>query len=749
MTRVLYRLGRFGGRHPWRLLAIWFVAAIAVLQLNGHIGGSTNETFQLPGSESQQAADALEDRFPQQSTHTSNVVLHVPDGLSDSAVKAAVGAALDRLADVDHMLGVSDPYAGGGESISADGRTGFARVAHDVNRLEVADYDAAMAALEPAAAAGVRVEVDGLLGAAEPRTEASSEIIGLAIAVVVLVIAFGSVVAMSVPLAVALVGLMVGSAGIGILAGFFTVPEITTIVGMMMGLGVGIDYALFILARHRQHLAEGMAVPEAAGRANATAGLSVLFAGLTVIVAIAGLQLTGIPMLTMMGWGAAVMVLVTMLAAITLLPAVLGVIGHKVNALRIPFVRTRPFDVRRTLSGRWVARVVARPVRYGVTAAVLLGVLAAPVFALRIGFPDAGNEPRSTTTRQAYDLLVDGFGPGFNGPFQVVVDRSQSPDDEAVLTAIGDALAATPGIASTSGPDVSEDGDLAVFSASPTTGSQDDQTSEVLDDLRDEVLPAAAQGHDVDVMVTGDTAFETDVSNRIQHRMLWFIGAVIALAFVALTIVFRSVVVPLKAAALNLISIGAAYGVVVAVFQWGWGAELIGVHETVPIMPIAPLLMFAILFGLSMDYEVFLLSRVREYYLAHGDPKRAVVEGTGSTARIITSAALIMISVFFAFVLSSDATTKLFGVGLGVAVFLDVTLVRMVLVPAAMSLLGHRAWWLPAWLDQMLPRIDVEGGLAPVHGGEQLAGGSDDSATEPEVLQPGRLDVLSLAARQD
>ena len=410
------------------------------------------------------------------------------------------------------MLGVSDPYADGGQSISADGTTGFARVAHDVNRLEVADYDAAMAALEPANAAGVRIEVDGLLGAAEPRTEASSEVIGLAIAVVVLVIAFGSVVAMSVPLVVALVGLMVGSAGIGILAGFFTIPEITTIVGMMMGLGVGIDYALFILARHRQHLAEGMPVPEAAGRANATAGLSVLFAGLTVIVAIAGLQLTGIPMLTMMGWGAAVMVLVTMLAAITLLPAVLGVIGHKVNALRIPFVRTRPVDVRSTLSGRWVARVVARPVRYGVTAAVLLGVLAAPVFALRIGFPDAGNEPRSTTTRQAYDLLADGFGPGFNGPFQVVVDRSQAPDDDAVLTAIRDALAATPGIASTSGPDISADGDLAVFSASPTTGSQDDRTSDVLDDLRDEVLPAAAQGHDVDVMVTGDTAFETDVS---------------------------------------------------------------------------------------------------------------------------------------------------------------------------------------------------------------------------------------------
>ena len=346
MTRILYRLGRFGGRHPWRLLAIWFVVIVAVLQLNGRIGGSTNETFQLPGSESQQAADALEDRFPQQSTHTSNVVLHAPDGLSDPAAKAAVADALDRLADVDHMLGISDPYSDGGQSISADGKTGFARVAHDVNRLEVADYDAAMAALEPAEAAGVRVEVDGLLGAAEPRTEASSEIIGLAIAVVVLVIAFGSVVAMSVPLAVALIGLMVGSAGIGILAGFFTIPEITTIVGMMMGLGVGIDYALFILARHRQHLAEGMPVPEAAGRANATAGLSVLFAGLTVIVAIAGLQLTGIPMLTMMGWGAAVMVLVTMLAAITLLPAVLGVIGHKVNALRIPFVRTRPVDVR-------------------------------------------------------------------------------------------------------------------------------------------------------------------------------------------------------------------------------------------------------------------------------------------------------------------------------------------------------------------------------------------------------------------
>jgi RND superfamily putative drug exporter len=514
---------------------------------------------------------------------------------------------------------------------------------------------------------------------------------------------------MSLPIAVALIGLLVGTSAIGILSGVMTVPSITLIVASMLGLGVGIDYALFILARHRQNLDDGMPVPEAVGRANATAGLSVLFAGVTVVVAIAGLQVAGIPMLTMMGWGSALMVAIVMLAAVTLLPGLLGLAGRKVNSLRVPFVKQKPANNPRSKSGRWAAKVVARPVRYGIIAAVLLGVLAAPVAALRIGFSDDGNAAPASTLRKSYDLLADGFGPGFNGPIQVSVEVDGSADDEAALRDIGAALADDPGIASVSEPVLSPNGDLAVIVATPTTSPQDAETTQLVDRLRSDVLPAAAQGHDVEPMVTGGTAFGVDISDRLQSRMLLFIGAVIGLSFLVLMVVFRSVLVPLKAAALNVISIGAAYGVLVAVFQWGWGAGLIGIEETVPINPLAPMLMFAILFGLSMDYEVFLLSRVREQYLKHRDPKRAVVEGVGSTARVITSAALIMISVFGAFVLSSDVTTKLFGVGLGVAVLLDVTLVRMVLVPAAMSLLGHRAWWLPKSLDRILPSIDLEG----------------------------------------
>jgi putative drug exporter of the RND superfamily len=534
---------------------------------------------------------------------------------------------------------------------------------------------------------------------------------------------------MSLPIGAALIGLLVGTSAIGILAGQLPMPSITTIVATMLGLGVGIDYALFILARYRQNLAEGMPVPEAVGRANATAGLSVLFAGITVVVAISGLQVAGIPMVTIMGWGSALMVTITMVAAVTLLPGMLGLVGRKVNSLRVPFVRQAPVNSHETRSGRWATKVVARPVRYGLVAAVLLGVLAAPAFALRIGFADDGNAAPANTERKAYDLLADGFGPGFNGPIQVVVETHGSSDDVAALRDIGGALADDPGIASVSSPTLSPTGDLAVIVATPTTSPQDRATTDLVDRLRSQVLPDATRGHQVKTMVTGSTAFQVDISERQQQRMPWFIGAVIGLSFLVLMVLFRSAMVPLKAAALNVVSIGAAYGVLVAVFQWGWGASLIGLKATVPINPLAPMLMFAILFGLSMDYEVFLVSRVREQYLKHRDPQRAVVEGVGSTARVITSAALIMISVFGAFVLSPDVTAKLFGVGLGVAVLIDVTLVRMVLVPAAMSLLGHRAWWLPAPLARVLPTIDLEG---TGHHADPAASSGTPLADDPE-----------------
>jgi putative drug exporter of the RND superfamily len=710
MSRLLYRIGHFSGRHPWRVLAAWILVAVAAFMLNGSIGGQPDESFRLPGAESQRAADALQKRFPQETLYTSNIIFHSEKGLTTPTVKAAVAQAITALEKGPHVTGVSDPYDPRGPTLSKDGKTAFTTVAFNKEKIEVAQYDVAQKAVQVVRDAGVQVEYDAGLGYAGAAAGPSSEGIGILVAVVVLVVAFGSLVAMSIPIVVALVGLMIGVSTIGIVSGQVGVPEIATIVAIMLGLGVGIDYALFILSRHRQHLDEGMPVPEAIGRANATAGLSVLFAGVTVLVAIAGLQVSGIPMMTMMGWASALMVGIIVLAAITLLPAVLGIVGRKVNSLRVPFIKQKPANDPRSKSARWAAKVVAKPVRFAVVASVILGVLAAPVFAMRLGFADAGNDAATTTTRKAYDIVADAYGPGVNGPLSVVVELNGSSDDAATVATLGKALAADPGVASVGDPTISPKKDLAVFAVTPTTAPQDPKTGQLVQRLRSKVLPDTLGARRSDASVTGGTAMLTDISSRLQGRMPWFLGAVIGLAFVALMIVFRSVLVPLKAALLNVLSVGAAYGVLVAVFQWGWGASLIGVHESVPIMPLAPMLMFAILFGLSMDYEVFLLSRVREQYLRHLDPKRAVVEGVGSTARVITSAALIMISVFAAFILDADITTKMFGVGLSVAVLLDVTLVRMVLVPAAMSLLGHRAWWLPAWLDKVLPRIDLEGG---------------------------------------
>jgi RND superfamily putative drug exporter len=713
MSRLLYRLGHFAGRHPWRVLAAWVLVAGIAFALNSAFGAPTNDTFRLPGAESQRAADALTDRFPAQSVDAAQVVLHSDDGVTGAAARHAVAGARVALARVPHVVDVTNPFDPRGPTVSQDGRTAFATLAFDTDKIGPAEYEAAQAATKGLRDAGMQVEYTGLLGLAETTDPPTSEMLGLLIAIIVLAVAFGSLVAMTLPIGVALIGLFVGGSAIGILSGYLAVPSITTIVATMLGLGVGIDYALFILARHRQNLAEGMPVPEAVGRANATAGLSVLFAGITVIVAVASLQVAGIPMLTAMGWGTALMVAVTMVAAVSLLPGLLGLVGRRVNSLRMPFVRQRQIAPAETRSGRWAKRVVARPVRYGVVAAVLLGILAIPAFALRIGFADDGNAVPGSTLRASYDLLADSFGPGFNGQLQLAVETSGTPDDTRALHDIRSAVAEDPGVASVSRAALSPAGDLAVLAVTPKTSPQDAATAALVHRLRSDVLPAAMLGHHVETMVTGAPAVQADISAGLPRDMVLFVSAVIGLSFLVLMLVFRSVLVPLKAAALNVISIAAAYGVVVAVFQWGWGASLIGLKETVPINPLAPILMFAILFGLSMDYEVFLLSRVRERYLTHRDPQRAVVEGVGSTARVITSAALIMISVFGAFVLSSDVTAKLFGVGLGVAVLLDVTLVRMILVPAAMSLLGHRAWWLPTPLARVLPTIDLDGSRPP------------------------------------
>jgi putative drug exporter of the RND superfamily len=727
MSHLLYKIGNLAGRHPWRIIGAWVFLAGAVFMVNSSHGGGYDETFSLPGSESQAAADAIQDRFPQETLYSSNVILHSDEGLTAPATRAAVEQAVQKLSEGPHVIAVSSPYDPRGPTVSADGKTAFATVGFDTEKIGLSEYDAAEKAVQGLRDAGIQVEYDGGLGYAKVSGGGNSELIGILMAIIILAIAFGSLVAMSLPIVAALTAIVVGSSAIGIMAGIVAVPEVTGVVAIMLGLGVGIDYALFILSRHRQNLAAGLSVPVAIGRANATAGLSVLFAGVTVIVAILGLKVAGIPMMTMMGYGSAIMVAVVMLAAITLLPAMLGVVKHRVNSARVPFIRPKATYDPDGSSAQWAARVVARPVRYGGAAALALGILAIPVFSMHLGFADAGNDAPTSTTRKAYDLMADGYGPGTNGPFQVVVDADGGKLPATTLERVTTALADQSGVASVDTPVTNQAGDLAIITVTPTTSPQDARTSDLLQHLRADTIPAAVAGSDVHVSVTGSTALTVDVSSRLQQRMAWFLGAVIGLSFLVLMVVFRSVLVPLKAAALNVLGVAAAYGVVVAVFQWGWGASLIGVHETVPSMPLAPMLMFAILFGLSMDYEVFLMSRVREQYRKHLDPSRAVIEGVGSTARVITSAALIMISVFASFILDVDVTTKMFGIGLSVAVFLDVTLIRMILVPAAMSLLGHRAWWLPQWLDRLLPTIDIEGG--------EHDGGAQQPVAHP-VAQP-------------
>ena len=541
MSHVLYRLGNFAGRHPWRIVAVWVIAAFAAFMLNGSLGGQPDESFRLPGAESQRAADVIQERFPQETLYTSNVIFHSEDGLTTPATKAAVEQAVQQLEDVPHAVAVSSPYDPRGPTLSADGQTAFATVAFDRSEVGTPEFGAAQKAVQDLPDAGVQVEYDGGLGYAETAASGNSELIGILAAIVILVIAFGSLIAMSLPLVAALTAIVIGTSTIGILSGFVAMPEIASIVGMMLGLGVGIDYALFILARHRQNLAAGQSVPVAIGRANATAGLSVLFAGVTVIVAILGLNVAGVPMMSMMGYASAVMVAVTMLAAITLLPALLGIVKHRVNSVKVPFVKSRPAYDPDSRSARWTARVVAQPARYGAVAAVILGILAVPMFSMHLGFADAGNDAPSSTTRKAYDLMADGYGPGTNGPLAVVVETHGDEQADAVVDRIGSALAADPGVASVDKPTVNDDGDIAIFTVTPTTSPQDERTSQLLERLRGDVLPQEVEGTEVETSVTGSTALTDDVSSRLQDRMPLFLGAVIGLSFLVLMIVFRSV----------------------------------------------------------------------------------------------------------------------------------------------------------------------------------------------------------------
>ena len=730
MSALLSRLGRSSARHPFRVIGAWLLVAFAVVALQGSAGGEFDDSFRVPGVESQRASDVLQDRFPSQAGQTARIVLHVDDGrLDDPTHRPTVDRARQQLAAAAAASGVTDPFDQQSPALSADGRTAYLDVAYTVDELTVTQLDDATEVAEGARRAGVQTEFTGalaMLGEEEPI----SDLVGVGVAVIVLLVAFGSVVAMGLPIVTALVGLFVGAASVGVLSAVLDVPEFSLILCAMIGLGVGIDYALFIVTRHREHLQLGMSVEEAAGAANATAGKAVLFAGTTVVIAILGLFLAGLPAITSMGVSVALVVVVAMLAAVTLLPGLLGLAGTRIDKLSIHRRTHTVKPAEQTVSGRWAHHVGSHPVRYAVVSLVVLCAVAVPTLSMRIGTPDDGNAAEGTTQREAYDLLADGFGSGFNGPIQVVM-QVPSPADQPAVERVRDALGADPGVAAVTTPAFNAAGDTALMTVNPTTAPQDEGTQVLVGHLRTDVLPAATAGTDATALLTGQ-AMVTDLTERINSRMPIFIAAVVAMSFLLLMIVFRSVLVPLKAAVMNLLSIAAAYGVIVAVFQWGWGNELIGLEQTMPINPFAPLIMFALLFGLSMDYEVFLLSRIREEYLASGDSHESVVRGLAGTARVITSAALIMISVFASFVLGDDPNGKLFGVGLAVAVFLDATLVRMVLVPATMSLVGRANWWLPGWLDRILPHVELEGGRGDVPAGPAEPAPEPEPEAEPD-----------------
>lgn len=707
MSAFLYRLGRISARHPFRVLGVWVAAAIAIMALQGAAGGEFDNSERVPGVESQHAADVLTDRFPSQGGLSARIVLHTDNGRLDDVDHATtVEQTRTQLAAGNDVAGVTDPFGAESAALSVDGQTAYVDVTYNLDKLTAVHLDDARAVTQAARADDVQVELTGSLALLAQDTP-SSELIGVGVAIIVLLVAFGSVVAMGLPIVTAIMGIFVGVAGVGVLSAIMDVPEFSLILCAMIGLGVGIDYALFIVTRHRQFLLEGMSVEDAAGTANATAGQAVLFAGTTVVIAILGLFLAGLPAISAMGAAVALVVTVSMVAAVTLLPGLLGLAGTKIDKLSIHRKTHVAKPAEETLSGRWAHHVGNHPVRYAVIGLGSLCAIAVPALSMRIGVPDDGNAPAHTTQRIAFDQLAEGFGPGFNGPIQVVVEVPSLADRDAV-DRVHDALQADPGIAAVTAPVFNAAGDTAVLTANPTTAPQAEATDQLVRHLRSDVLPATVDGTGATASLTG-RAMITDLTDRITSRLPVFITAVVAMSFLLLMIVFRSVLVPLKAALMNLLSIAAAYGVLVAVFQWGWGAELIGLHSTMPINPFLPLIMFAILFGLSMDYEVFLLSRVREEYQATGDNHEAVVRGLSSTARVITSAALIMISVFGAFVLSDDPNGKLFGVGLAVAVLIDATLIRMILVPATMSLMGRANWWLPSWLDRVLPHLDLEG----------------------------------------
>ncbi|MFF9626917.1 MMPL family transporter [Streptomyces griseosporeus] len=718
MATFLYKLGRLAFRRRHFVALIW----VALLTLAG-VGAASapaagNSSFSIPGTEAQKAFDLLEQRFPGMSADgaTARVVFQAPDGekIGDAANKATVEKTVKELSDGSEVASVADPFTG--KAVSKDGTIAYASVKYKVSGMELQDAtkDALEDSAQHARDAGLTVEIGGDALSAVPETGAT-EVIGIAIAAVVLVITFGSLLAAGLPLLTALIGVGIGVSTITALASTLDLGSTTSTLATMIGLAVGIDYALFIVSRYRAELAEGREREEAAGRAVGTAGSAVVFAGLTVVIALVGLSVVNIPMLTKMGVAAAGTVAVAVLIALTMIPALLGYAGRKVKpAGQKSKLLGGGRAAKNTASGkpnmgtRWASFVVRRPVAVLLLGVVGLGAAAVPATSLELGLPDDGSQPVSTTQRRAYDLLSEGFGPGFNGPLMIVVDAKGAADPKAAVASVGDEIKGMKDVVTVTPAAFNKDGDTATITVIPGSKPSSTTTEDLVHGIRDAGSDIKAKT-DAELLVTGTTAMNIDVSQKLNDALIPYLVLVVGLAFLLLIVVFRSILVPLKAALGFLLSVMAALGAVVAVFQWGWLAGLLGVEETGPVMSMMPIFMVGVVFGLAMDYEVFLVTRMREAHVHGEKPSQAVVTGFRHGARVVTAAAVIMMAVFAGFIGSSESMIKMIGFGLAIAVFFDAFIVRMAIVPAVLALLGKRAWWLPKWLDRALPNVDVEG----------------------------------------
>jgi len=712
MATYLYRLGGWAFRRRRTVLLAWITVLGLVVASAAAFSGQTNSKFSVPGTESQQAQDLLEQKFPGAGGASARVVFAAPKGekLTDKENKEAVEASLARAKQAEGVTQVVDPYEA--HTITKDGRIAYADVIYPMPADQIDDpaRDELAAAAQPARDAGLQVEYGG--GLVTDEAKSNSESMGMMIGFVVLAITLGSLLAAGLPLFTAIIGVLLGVTGLTALTGVFDVSETAPILATMLGLAVGIDYALFILSRHRQNLGDGLEPAEAAAQATATAGSAVVFAGMTVVIALVGLTVVNIPFLTVMGLAAAATVTIAVLIAITLLPAILGFTGHRVARVNrvLGFRPRRNRTPRETMGTRWARFVTSRPLPAMLVSLAVLGAVALPALHMKLGLPDGGSKPTSSTERRAYDLLTEGFGPGFNGTLTVVVDAPHLSGDEQKKLAndLVDDLEKVPGVAAVTPAQQNEAGDLTIALVTPTTSPASDETKDLVKLLRSKADDIREQTG-IQAYVTGTTALNIDTADTLAAALPRYIAVVVGLALILLMVVFRSILVPLKAAGGFLLSIAAAMGVVVWIFQDGNLADLFGVSNPSPIVSFLPILLIGILFGLAMDYEVFLVSRMREAFVHGAKPRDAIVTGFGQSARVVVAAALIMIGVFGGFVLDNDPIVKSIGLSLAFGVLADAFIVRMTLVPAVMTLLGRRAWWMPSRVGRLVPNVDIEG----------------------------------------